>query len=420
MTLLELRPEDDHRRARALRALSSAEIDLGEPAAPDHAAEAETFLANILWQVARRDDAHAAARRALDLLRDQPPSHAKAAALVERSRLAMLAGESDEAIDVGRPGLELARQFADERLQARALITIGTALGHRGGDGIRELTLGIEIAERANAMTEFVRGNNNLAQERLVTGDLAGTIAIYDAVLDRIDRLGLTSGISWVLGQKISASYFTGAWDEVEPISARFKTVVARMPGHYLEHQIAVVEAAVMSARDQPEAEAAWVVALELASKAGDPQAIGPPLAQRARVLLDSGRPSEVPGLVEQVLALQDEQGALYYTWLIELAWLLLDFGREAEMPTTAHGGVWLEVSRAIVRGELVEAADVFERMGFRVAEAYTRLRIAEKLASVGRHAEARPQLDRALSFYRSVGAAAYVRRGETLLLASA
>jgi hypothetical protein len=239
-------------------------------------------------------------------------------------------------------------------------------------------------------------------------------------VLDRVDRVGLTSGIAWVLGQKISAAYLMGAWDEVEPLIDRFKAVVARMPGHYLEHQIAVVEAAVMSARGEPEAEAAWVRALQLAFKAGDPQAIGPPLALRARVLLDSGRPSDVKGLVDQVLMLQDEHGALYYTWLIELAWLLLDLGREAEMPTAARGGVWLEVSRAIVRGKLVEAADELERIGFRVDEAYARLRIAEKLASGGRHAEAKPQLDRALAFYRSVGADAYLRRGEKLLLASA
>jgi len=147
---------------------------------------------------------------------------------------------------------------------------------------------------------------------------------------------------------------------------------------------------------------------------------MGPPLALRARVLLDSGRSRDVPGLVDQVLALQDEHGALYYTWLIELAWLLVDLGREAELPTAAHGGVWLEVSRAIVRGELVEAADELERIGLRVDEAYARLRIAEKLGSGGRHAEAKPQLDRALAFYRSVGADAYVRRGEKLLLASA
>jgi hypothetical protein len=52
--------------------------------------------------------------------------------------------------------------------------------------------------------------------------------------------------------------------------------------------------------------------------------------------------------------------------------------------------------------------------------EAYARLRAAEQLASEGRGVEAQPHLERALAFYRSVGASRYVRRGEALLPASA
>ena len=192
------------------------------------------------------------------------------------------------------------------------------------------------------------------------------------------------------------------------------------MPGHYLEHQLAGLEAAIMSARADPAAERAWSRALELCYGAGDPQAIGPQIARRARVLLEQGRPAEVPVLVDEVLGFQDEHGALYYTWLIDLAWLLVDLGREAEMQTTAGGGVWLEIAQAVVRHDFARAADELERCGFRADEAYARLRTAEALASEGRDAEARPHLERALAFYRSVGASTYVRRAEALLPASA
>src|SRR5438477_161737 len=112
---------------------------------------------------------------------------------VGRSRLAMLAGRSDEALEVGVEALELARQFGDERLEARALVTNGAAKAHLGGSGTAELERGIELAERANAMTEYVRGTNNLAQEFLVVRDLASTGELYDIALERLDRPGLKS-----------------------------------------------------------------------------------------------------------------------------------------------------------------------------------------------------------------------------------
>ena len=52
--------------------------------------------------------------------------------------------------------------------------------------------------------------------------------------------------------------------------------------------------------------------------------------------------------------------------------------------------------------------------------EADARLRAAEQHAAAGRRAEASAELDRALAFYRSVGATRYIRQGEALLAASA
>ena len=147
---------------------------------------------------------------------------------------------------------------------------------------------------------------------------------------------------------------------------------------------------------------------------------MGGALAKRALVLLDSGRREEMPALVDKVLTLQDEQGALYYIWLVDLAWALVALGREEEMPTAGRGGVWLEAGELIVRGEFDAAAAILEEAGLGTDAAYARLRTAEQLADAGRHAEAKPHLDRALAFYRGVGATRYVRRAEALLPASA
>lgn len=52
--------------------------------------------------------------------------------------------------------------------------------------------------------------------------------------------------------------------------------------------------------------------------------------------------------------------------------------------------------------------------------EAYARLRAAGQLVRKGLRSKADQQLQKALAFYRSVGAARYIREGESLLAASA
>jgi hypothetical protein len=61
----------------------------------------------------------------------------------------------------------------------------------------------------------------------------------------------------------------------------------------------------------------------------------------------------------------------------------------------------------------------VYADLGSLHAEAYTRLRAAEQLVAEGRSGEADVQLQKALGFYRSVGATRFVREGEALLAAS-
>ena len=58
--------------------------------------------------------------------------------------------------------------------------------------------------------------------------------------------------------------------------------------------------------------------------------------------------------------------------------------------------------------------------MGRFAAAARVRLRAAETLAVQGHRTEANEQLDKALAFYRSVGATRYIREAEALLAATA
>jgi hypothetical protein len=73
-----------------------------------------------------------------------------------------------------------------------------------------------------------------------------------------------------------------------------------------------------------------------------------------------------------------------------------------ADRPTTP----WTDVVRAYAAGDFVAAADILHRVGSKPDEAEARLRAS-------RDGDADDELERALAFYRSVGADHFVRECE-------
>jgi hypothetical protein len=99
----------------------------------------------------------------------------------------------------------------------------------------------------------------------------------------------------------------------------------------------------------------------------------------------------------------------------------LLDLANElidvlADQPQTP----WTAAARAYAHSDFVAAAEILHQTGSKPEEAEARLRAAEQLMSLGRRADADAQLQPALAFYRSVGAARYIRDCEALLTAPA
>jgi hypothetical protein len=76
----------------------------------------------------------------------------------------------------------------------------------------------------------------------------------------------------------------------------------------------------------------------------------------------------------------------------------------------------WADAARAIAEDDFIRAAEICASIGSLPDEALCRLRAAEGLADKGRRSEAEEQLERALAFYRSVGATRYVGKCNALL----
>ena len=79
----------------------------------------------------------------------------------------------------------------------------------------------------------------------------------------------------------------------------------------------------------------------------------------------------------------------------------------------------WLDVVSAFIERDFDKASARLESMAAVSAAASARLWAGEWLVEEGRHAEAAVQLERALPFWRSVGAWGYLRRCEPLLAAA-
>ncbi|MFN2491069.1 MAG: hypothetical protein ABR529_15330 [Actinomycetota bacterium] len=105
---------------------------------------------------------------------------------------------------------------------------------------------------------------------------------------------------------------------------------------------------------------------------------------------------------------------------LTDVAWVFRDLGREKEFSEVVLDAdliksAWNDASRAIVKGNLVRAADIIGEISHTAGAAYARFRAAGALAAEGKEAEAAAQQAQAGSFYRQVGATRFLRECERL-----
>jgi len=110
--------------------------------------------------------------------------------------------------------------------------------------------------------------------------------------------------------------------------------------------------------------------------------------------------------------------------WALVLALVLHRLGRVAELSPHIRAAVvrtpWTDAVEAVIADDLGAAADIVHAIGDLANEARLRLAAADDLRVAGKLDAAQRQLAPALSFFRSVGATACVRRAEALLPATA
>ncbi|HXG77194.1 MAG TPA: AAA family ATPase [Gaiellaceae bacterium] len=400
------RQEASLERAREA-ALAAGQVDL--------AAEADALLAEVLWFRGDHDRSSAHLERAHELVRAQPLTPAKAHVLAQVSRRTMLAGAGEEAIELGRQVIAMARELGLAELEAHALTNIGTArvnAGDRGG--LADLERAIEVAGAAGA-SELGRAWNNLAVSVWVLGDLRRALELVREAVRQAERFGLADLHRFSSNVELWLLCRMGRWDEALPHLDEFVAACEAGRSHYQEGGVRLRRASIRLARDDVDGmleDVGKVVAL--AKAAIDPQQRVPWFFESARLLAEIERREEAAALAAEGLA------GGYESWAdIELAFVADELGCAEELaqrlgrpPRTS----WTRASEALVRRDFVSAADLLHEIGALEAEPLARLQAAVALAAAGRRAEADEQLERALAFWRSVRATRYLRKAEALL----
>jgi class 3 adenylate cyclase len=396
---------------------------------PETAAEAALMLANIAWHEGGGEGLLDAIEAARALVAGRPPSRAQASVLAEGARYAMLAEKNERAIELGTEALRLAEELDLDDLRASALINIGTARGHMGDPrGFADLEESVAIASRINSPAEIIRGTNNLAATAHIHGDIPRAREIWNEARRLCQHFGHYGFVRFLEGgPMIGFACYAGEWDDALERADAFLAEVERGSPHYQASAAYMWRGVIRLARgDSADAQSDAGRAVEVARPIGDPQRLLTALPRAAFVFHSGGNEKRAEELLDESLERLRELSALGYGGVDMhlLGWVALAFEQEAEVLAVIERepfqSLWMQAGRAVVARQFREAADTLEQIGDLPYEAFYRLRAAEQLLADGWRAEADEQLNRALTFFRSVRAARYVREGEALLAASA
>lgn len=312
-----------------------------------------------------------------------------------------------------------------EEIRAHALDNVGSArvsLGDIGG--LEDLEQSVQISDEIGSI-ESLRGYNNLFASRWGAAMLDRAAEAVTVGLQVAGRFGAPAAARWLLFERVPVAYWSGQWDEA--LQMLEETLADVGPAHALSRwaleirgRVRLAGGALSAARDDAQR------SLALARDAKDPQTLCPALSFAAVTLLEAGQDPAAALLADELLALDvaSRRVSTPVSPLFDLAWILAALGRSTELIEAAEQSrvpsPWTEAAVEIARGNYLPAADIYGEIGHLPNEAYTRLRAAEQLVAEGRRAEADEQLEKAIAFFRGVGAKRYVREGEALFAASA
>jgi class 3 adenylate cyclase len=426
---LDLWPPDDRERNRLLvrrahadfflrasesvEALEQTRAELAAFGDSTATAEVAALLSWASWTRGEHDRAVDVLREAAAELEGAPASRAKAVVLSELARVTTMAGDPD-AVTAARDALGAAREAGARDVEARALNTLGVGrINHGDPEGLEDLERSLVLAQEISSPMDVSRAYVNLTSVTFDLGDVERSFASYRAGVEAAERWGMGGPARWLRAEGSEYEYHAGRWDEALERMDEFITEVDAGSPHYLEGPVRSRRSLLRLAQgDVSGALEDDVRQVHLSRDLGDPQLVQPSLAVSAFVRLQAGDHGEALSRIDELDAIWRETPRIIRFNPSELAFAAAGLGRADEFlaaVAAARSTRWLEAASAFASGEYVRAAELFREIGSLPNEAYA-------LLTAGGHAE----VQRALDFYRRVGATHYIGQAEARLAATA
>jgi tetratricopeptide (TPR) repeat protein len=399
---------------------AASSLAVSDPAA---AAEAVIIRGEVVWQRGDQAGGFAYFERAAAMVEELPASRRKLLVTSNVARFLTLAGRADEGLEHAERAIAMARELGDDELLGDSLNTRGIARSSLGDPGaLADIEQSLALALELNSWRAS-RAYNNLASVLATErGDIRRADATLREGVEFDERLGSRLLLRWLKGSLAETAFHLGLWEEALQLA---EGEIGDPEPHYMQQPCRNVRAWIRLARDDVRGARDDVDrALRDARQIRDPQVLVPALTASAFFAAATGDTARANKAIDELDTTLVEVGrataGLAGGWVVELAFALLELGRERELEGRELGPAtpWRDAAEAIANDELVRCADTLAVIGSAAWEAQGRLWAARRLSSRGLLADFQAQLASALAFYRLVGASRAVREGEALLAA--
>jgi DNA-binding CsgD family transcriptional regulator len=423
-------------------------VALSAEADPGRRAQLLERLGRYRWEGGDLRGAVAAAREALDLIRDRAPTALHGRLLAAQATWLLWLGQRDDALPLAEQAVSLAAQVGADAEQSHGLATLGVLRAQRGDadDGLASLRAAFALARDCGSAEDMLRAANSHMYLLCTAGRLAEALEVAREGRAAARGMNVPPTLTAVLDNNTAAVLVaTGRWAEADELLAELVGESVAHVARYLH--LLRLELAVGRGDHQQ----ASALAAALADAPDGPRLSGPLHACLAEQSLLEG---DLRTAAEHVLAgLAVLEGGMLAEEEMRLlaagAWLQADLAarpasvRPADMPgeweaaaagfadrasaITADTEPVVAAFGALVTAELARrdgadrratwraVASAWQRAGQPYREAYARLREAEAAARGGRRDQATRALAACTALAGDLGSAPLLRRAEAL-----
>lgn len=243
--------------------------------------DALRWMSRLWWFRGVRVEAERFAIEAVSALEQLPPGHELAMAYSNRSQLAMLAADTEGAVEWGARALAIAEPLGDMECQVNTLITVGSAehTADRPG-GLERLERGLALALQHEYPEAVARAYGNLTTNCAKKCDYERAERFLQDGLAYFETRAMNSWTLYTLACRANVRFDRGEWaDAVDDASSVLGN--ARSPAVCRIHAM-VVLARVRMHRQEPGWEALLDEARGLALPTGERQRVMPVACARA------------------------------------------------------------------------------------------------------------------------------------------